>query len=177
VSAHEAPVRGDLAERRLPPALRDYLRLLAGAAVGFGLLTGLLGWLTPLEPELVLPVLALVFSAQAASYAARLARDPGFRIPDCGCGADVRDDSATVLRSPQSRLLGVHNAYVGVVLYAALTTAAVLGLGWVAAGLVVAAAAASAYLGWVMVARLGSVCSLCINVAALNLLLLVQLVL
>jgi uncharacterized membrane protein len=162
--------------RRLPPALRDYAQMLAAAAVGFGVLAALLAWLTPVEPLYSLPALALLFSGQAASYTVRLARDPDFEVPGCGCGTSVNDDTATVLRSPQSAILGVPNSVLGVLLYALMLAAVAADLPAVTVALALVAGLASAYLGYVMVARLASVCTLCVNVAALNLLILIELV-
>ena len=45
-----------------------------------------------------------------------------------------------------------------------------------AIALAVSAALASAYLGYVMVARLRSLCATCVNVAAVNVLILIQLI-
>lgn len=164
------------AVRRLPQALRDFVRMLAAAAVGFGILAELLAWLTPLEPLPALAALALLFSAQAASYAVRLARDPDFEIPSCGCGTSVNDDSTAVLRSPQSRILGVPISAYGVLLYTGLLLAVITDVSAATVVLALAAGVSSVYLGYVMVVRLASVCTLCVNVAALNLLILLQLV-
>jgi uncharacterized membrane protein len=182
VSARETEIRTLLlqqrlanAARRLPQALRDYARMLLAAAVGYGLLVALLAWLTPVDPLYALAGVALLFSVQAASYHVRLARDPEFTIPPCGCGAGVKDDTAGVLRSRESTILGVPNALLGVVLYTALIAAVATGRDGAALGLALAAGLGSASLGYVMVVRLAAVCSLCVNVAALNLLLLLQL--
>lgn len=183
MSARETEIRSLLlqqrlrnAGRRLPPALADYARMLTAAVVGYGLLTALLAWLTPIEPLYTLAVLALLFSGQAASYSVRLARDPAFEIPDCGCGASGKDGTAAVLASRESSILGVPNAVLGVVAYAALIGAAVAGHNGAVVALALLVAAATAYLGYVMVVRLASVCALCVNVAGLNLLILAQLV-
>ena len=164
------------AGRRVPQALRDYVQLLAAAAVGFGALTALLAWLTPVDPLLALAALALLFSAQATSHAVKLARDPDYEVPGCGCGASVNDDSTAVLRSPQSRIRGIPISAFAVLVYTGLVVAVVADLGAATVVLAVAAGLASVYLGYVMVARLASVCTLCLNVAALNLLILLQLV-
>jgi uncharacterized membrane protein len=163
------------AGRRLPPAFRDFARMLAAAAVGFGILTELLAWLTPVEPMPALAALALLFAAQATSYAIKLARDPDYEVPGCGCGTSVNDDSTAVLRSPQSRILGVPISAYGVLLYAGLLAVALADLQALTVVLALAAGFVSLCLGYVMVARLASVCTLCVNVAALNLLILLQL--
>ena len=183
MSARETELRSLLlqqrlrnAARRLPPAFRDFARMLAAAVVGFGILSELLAWLTPIEPLPALAALALLFSAQATSYAVKLARDPDYEVPGCGCGTSVNDDSTAVLRSPQSRILGVPVSAYGALLYTALVAAVFADLRAATVVLALAAALASLYLGYVMVARLASVCTLCVNVAALNVLILLQLV-
>ncbi len=184
MSAREAEIRSLLLQqrlrnvaRRLPLALRDYVRMLAAAAVGYGLLTALVAWLTPVEPVYALASVTLLFSGQAASYHVRLARDPDFVIPACGCGAGAKDDTAVVLRSRESTIIGVPNAFLGALLYSALLVAAATGRDEAVVALALVAGLTSAWLGYAMVVRLASVCSLCVNVAALNLLLLVQLLL
>lgn len=188
MSAREAEIRSLLLQQRarnavrrargrLPRALGDYLRLLASSVVGLGILTALIAWLTPAEPELVLAAFGLLFSIQAASYSVRLARDPDFTVPGCGCGVDVADDTATVLRSHEGKLFGVPGPFLGVVLYAALLGAVVLDMPAAVVALAVVAGLTSAYLGYVMVVRLASVCSLCVSVTAINLLLLLHLAL
>lgn len=163
------------AARRLPPALGDFLKMLAASVLGFWILTELLGYVSPAEPLYTLPALALLFSAQATFYKLKLATDPDFEIRGCGCGGIRADDTAAVLRSRESAILGVPNSVLGVLLYAALLTAVALDNRSAAVALAVAAALASAYLGYVMVVRLASLCPTCINVAALNVLILVQL--
>lgn len=182
MNAREAELRSLLlqqrlrnAARRLPQALRDFVRMLAAAAVGFGILAELLAWLTPLEPLPALAALALLFSVQATSYAVKLARDPDYEVPGCGCGTSVNDDSTAVLRSTHSRVFGIPISAYGVLLYTGLLAAVLADLPVATVVLALTAGIASLYLGYVMVARLASVCTLCVNVAALNLLILVQL--
>lgn len=164
------------AGRRLPPALRDYARLLTTAVIGYGLLTALLAWLTPIEPLHALPALALLFSLQATAYGVKAARDPEFVVPGCGCGGATTDDTATVLRSSESKIAGVPISVLGLLLYAALLAAVATGRHETVVTLAAVAVLASAYLGYVMVARIARVCALCVNVAALSVLLLLHLV-
>jgi uncharacterized membrane protein len=183
VIARETEVRSLLlqqrlrnARRRLPPALRDYARLLTTAVLGYGLLTALLEWLTPIDTLYALPALALLFSVQATSYGVKATRDPDFVVPGCGCGGVTTDDTAAILRSSESKIAGMPISVLGVLLYTALLAAVAADTHAVVSTLAVVAALASAYLGYVMVARIASVCGLCVNVAALNVLLLVHLV-
>lgn len=165
------------AGRRLPPVLRDYVRMLAAGVVGYGLLTQLLAWFTPVDPLFALASLAFLFSAQATSYSIKAARDPEFVVPGCGCGGATTDDTANVLRSKESKLGGVPISVLGLVLYAALLAALATDQHAAVGALAVVASLASVYLGYVMVTRIASVCSLCVNVAALNVLLVGYLVL
>jgi hypothetical protein len=63
-----------------------------------------------------------------------------------------------------------------VLLYTGLLLAVITDVSPATVVLALAAGASSVYLGYVMVVRLASVCTLCVNVAALNLLILLQLV-
>ena len=188
MNAREAEIRSLLLQQRalnavrrargrLPQALGDYLRLLVSSVVGLGILTAIVAWLSPAEPLLILSALGLLFSGQAASYSVRLARDPDFTVPGCGCGVDVADDTATVLRSREGKLVGVPSPFLGVVLYTGLLGAVALDSSAAVVALAVVAGLTSAYLGYVMVVRIASVCSLCVSVAAINLLLLLHLAL
>lgn len=163
------------AGQRLPPVLADFLKMLAASVVGFWILTELLALVSPAKPLYTLSAFALLFSAQATFYKLKLASDPDFEIRGCGCGGR-KDDTATVLRSRESAILGVPNSALGVVLYATLLAAVAVDNRNAAVALAVAAVLASAYLGYVMVVRLASLCPTCVNVAALNVLILVQLV-
>lgn len=159
----------------VPPSLPEYLRVLMGAVIGFGTLAELLRVFTDMNPVYVLAGVGLAFSLQITQHRYRLARDPDYVVRGCGCLGSDTDDTAAVLRSRESALLGIPNSVVGAVLYAALTLAVYMGQSEVAIGLAAVAVLGSAYLAYVMVVRLASLCPLCINVAALNLLLLVNL--
>jgi uncharacterized membrane protein len=160
-----------------PPTLgAEYLRVLAGALLCFGIAAELVLHLTDIPPVYVLVGLGLVYSVQITHHRYRLAVDPGHEIRGCACFDTATGDTAAVLRSRESALLGVPNSVVGAVLYAALALAVYLDQSGVAIGLAAVAILGSAYLSYVMIVRLASLCPLCINVAALNVLLVVYLV-
>ena len=71
--------------------------------------------------------------------------------------------------------MGVPNSVFAILLYAGLIAALAGGYHDGAVALAGVAVVASAYFGYVMVFRLGSVCATCINIAALNVLILLQL--
>ena len=167
---------GIRAARRLPNVALEFLKMLAASVIGFWIITELLAYFSPAEPLYTLPALGLLFSAQATFYKVKLARDPDFEVPSCGCGLSRPDDTASVLRSKESAILGIPNSVVAIVVYVALLTAVFASRYDAAIALAVAAGMASAYLAYVMVFRLASLCSTCVNVVALNVLILVELV-
>jgi uncharacterized membrane protein len=172
-----ARVAGLRAVARMPTDVAEYLKQLGASVVGFWVLTALLASISPADVLYTLPALGLLFSAQATIYKVKLAKDPAFKIPSCGCGGNRTDDTAAVLRSRQSMILGVPNSVFAILLYVALIAAIAGGRAETASVLAVAAVVTSAYLGYVMVFRLASLCVLCVNVAALNVLILAYLVL
>jgi uncharacterized membrane protein len=164
------------AASRIPEVLREYVRMLAAATAGYWVLAEGLSWVTGAEVTYLLLGLAMLFAAQATSYKIKLSRDPSYEISGCGCGAGGTDGSGAVLTSRYSALLGLPVSVLALVLYAALAAALAGGESAVAVAVAVAAVVASAYLGHAMVARIGAVCSICINIAALNVLLLLHIV-
>ena len=161
--------------RHLPPLLPDYVQMLVGTIIGFGLVTFLLQRYTDVEPLWILGGVALMYSLRASYYEVKLAIDPDFAVPKCGCARAADDRTEVVLRSAYSRMLGVPNAAIGSVLYVALLVTVQLGHRGVATALAVAAVAGSAYLGYAMVARIRALCPTCVTIAGLNLLILWQL--
>jgi uncharacterized membrane protein len=163
------------ASERVPVVLFEFLKMLAGALIGFWIITALLAYVPHAHPLYTLPIFGLLFSLQATYYKYRLSTDPNFRIPKCRCPGRGADDTEAVLKSPQSAILRVPNSVLGAALYIALlilihwqvTRAAML--------VAVAAVLGSLYLGYVMVARIRGLCPNCVSTAALNLLILGQL--
>lgn len=160
---------------RLPALLPEYLKVLLGAMIGFWLISAALGLLGA-RPIYTYAVLGLVFSLQATWYKRQLARDPNFRVKRCNCGGVRKDSTETVLSSSASTMLGVPNSVLGALLYSGLIV--LLYRGEITAALIVALAAAlvSAWLAYVMIIRIKGLCSTCINIAALNIWLVMLLV-
>jgi uncharacterized membrane protein len=159
----------------LPALLTDYVKMLFGTIVGFGIVTFLLHRYTDVDPLWVLGGVALLYSLRAVYYEVKLATDPAFTVPKCGCARAADDRTEVVLRSAYSRLLGVPNAAIGSALYIALLVAVQLEHDHAATALAFVAVAGSAYLGYAMVVRIGALCSTCVTIAGLNLLILWQL--
>jgi len=163
------------ARSHLPAAAPDYFRLLVGAVVGFGIVAIVLRRFTSVDPLWVLIGVALAYSLRSAYYKRKLAADPTYALPKCGCHGSVNDRTEIVLRSTYSSTLGVSNSALGAILYVALLSCVLLHLHGLATAFVVVAVVGSAYLGYVMVVRLGAICPTCVTIAGLNLLILWQL--
>ena len=158
------------AAERVPTLPREYLETLLGSLLVFTAVFELLARLGGVSPLYTLPAFGVVYASQSSYYKLRLTLDPDFAIPSCGCAGRRHDGSADVLRSRHSTILGVPSSLLAVLFFGAV-------LGLTAAGepgplpaLAAFALAASAYLGYVMLARVRSLCSICINIAALNVL-------
>ena len=160
---------------RVPEIVLEFFKMMMGALLGFWLIGKLLAFLFHANSLYLFAVFGIAYSLQATYYKYRLARDPGFKIPRCKCAGRRNDSPEAVLRSQQSTILGVPNSVLS-----GLCCSAVVVLCFSRhpdGALLIAAAAAvfSGYLSFVMVARIGSLCVNCINVSALNLLILFNL--
>lgn len=161
--------------RAMPALLPGYAQMLVGTVVGFGIVTLLVRRFTDVEPLWILGGVALMYSLRAGYFKLRLAADPDFTVPKCGCARAADDRTEDVLRSTYSTLLGIPNAAIGAVLYAGLLAAVGTGERGAATALAAAAVAGSAYLGHAMVVRIGALCPTCVTIAGLNVLMLWQL--
>jgi uncharacterized membrane protein len=161
--------------RYLPEQLPDYLNMLIGTLIVFGAASFLLQRFTSFNPLWMLVGLALVYSLRSAYYKVRITADPGYAIPKCGCAGAVNDRTEVVLRSAHSDFLGVPNGALAALLYVALLVAVRFDFQNAALALAVAAVVASAYLGYVMVVRIGALCPTCVTIAGLDLLIVWQL--
>lgn len=160
---------------RMPGELAAYGRTLTGAAVGFLILTTILAAVSPIKPIYSLPVLGMLFAAQATMYKWRLGRDPEFLIPDCGCARPRTDDTAAVLTSGYASLFGLPNCVLAVGFYATVLATVMLGHPNAALGLSIGGVMLTAYLAYVMAIQLKALCQICINISAINLLILFSL--
>src|SRR6266516_2500977 len=156
--------------RRVPSLLPEFLKVATASLIGFWIIAELLAYVSGPRPLYTLTVLGLVYSLQVTYYRYKLSADPGYRIPRCNCAGGGNDDTETVLRSRHGALLRIPNSVLGVALYSALFVyvydrdAALL--------LEILAVLESLYLSYAMVVKITSLCATCINVAALNVLIL-----
>jgi uncharacterized membrane protein len=158
----------------LPVIWRDLARMMSGALLAFWLIGYLLSVVAGVEPLFVYLLLALIYSAQSTYYKYRLAANPDYKIPKCGCAKTPRSvDAERVLKSTEGQLLSrFPNSLLAAVFYSVMLTLACGGQLFAVGSLVLSACLFSAYLGHVMVARIGSLCTNCINIGALNVLVL-----
>ena len=158
--------------RRLPGLLPEYLKVLLGSLLGLWVIAALLAYTVNAVPLYTLAAFGLLYSAQAGYYTYKLSVDPDFKIPRCQCSGGRRDDAEKVLRSTQGTVLRIPSAALGIALYAALPLLVYTGHTGIALPVAIVAVLGSAYLGYVMVFRIGGLCVNCISVAAVNLLVL-----
>jgi len=161
--------------RRVPALAPEYGKMVVGTVVGYAIVAFLVRRFTDLDPLWILGGVALTYSLRAAYYKVKLATDPSFAVPKCGCAGAANDRTEVVLRSAYSSLLGVPNAVLGSLLYAALLVTVELGQHAAATALAVAALVGSAYLGDAMVRRIGALCPTCVTIAGLNVVMVWQL--
>jgi uncharacterized membrane protein len=153
----------------------EFLRMWLGSLAAFWIIAKLLAYLPHLNSEIVLLLFGLLFSMQASYYKYKLSRDPNYKIPKCGaCSGRKDDNTETVLRSSDSALLGIPNSWLGVGFYIALLVTTSMRYPTAAIYLAAAGVVASAFLSYVMIAKIKALCALCVNTAALNLLIFLQ---
>jgi uncharacterized membrane protein len=162
--------------RLVPALLREFLKLATAALIGYWIVAELLAYVGGPRPLYTLTALALVYSLQATYYKYRLSVDPRYRIPNCNCAGSGRDDTEAVLRSRHSSVLRIPNSVLGSLLYSAVLVLVYLDERDAAMQLAILAVLASLYLSYLMVFKITSLCTTCINVAVLNVLILLQFV-
>ena len=160
----------------MPALLPEFLKVATASLIGFWIITELLAYVSGPRPLYTLTVLGLAYSLQTTYYRYRLSVDPGYRTPRCNCAGGGNDEPEKVLRSRQSAVLRIPNSVLGLALYSALFVFVYVNDRDAALLLAILAVAGSLYLGYAMVVKISSLCATCINVAALNVLILLQLV-
>jgi uncharacterized membrane protein len=161
-------------EEYVPALVAEFFKMLAGSLIGFWVIGKLLAYFFHANPLYTFSALGIIFSAQATYYKFRLARNPDFKIPRCKCSSRRTDSSEAVLKSSQSTILGIPNSVLGALFYIALIVMAYLKHTDAMMLVGVGAVAVSAYLSYGMVAKIRGLCVNCVNVAALNILILLR---
>jgi uncharacterized membrane protein len=156
------------AANRIPALLPEYLKMVTGSVLGFWIIATVLEYLFHAKPLYLLPVFGLIYSMQTIYYKHRLSVDPGYKIPRCRCAGRGSDDTEIVLQSRESAILGIPNSVLGAVYYPVLLLLVSVNHTDTAMGMATGAVLVSLYLSYVMVARIAKLCVNCINLAALN---------
>jgi uncharacterized membrane protein len=166
---------GSYVKDRMPALLPEFLKMVAGSLLGFWIIVELLVHMTRANPLYTFAAFGLTYSLQATYYKYRLSVDPDYKVPKCRCAGRRNDNTEAVLQSKESAILRIPNSVFGAVLYSALLVLVYAKDTEATLALAIAAVLMSAYLSYVMVVRITSLCMNCINVAALNALILWQL--
>lgn len=155
--------------------LAEFLKMLAGSMLAFFTIGWALGRFLHVRPLLLFPVLGFIYSAQATYHKYRLSANPSYRIPKCKCAGRRNDGTESVLRSSHSAWMGVPNSLFAAVIYFGLLLATLFRQGNAINALVTVLLVASIYLSYVMIRKVSALCGTCINLSALNILILLQL--
>lgn len=159
---------------RIPALLPDLIKLMIGSFFAFWLIGKLLDYVFYATPLYTFAALGFMYSVQATYYKYRLSLDPGYKIPRCGCAGFRDDNTEKVLTSSKSAIWKIPNSVLGAVLYSALIVLSYLRHTDSVRLVAFIALVVSAYLSYIMVVKIGSLCINCINVSALNVLILLQ---
>jgi len=158
----------------VPPILREFLEMMIGSLLGLLIIVKLLEYALHINPLYILPVFGLLYAIQATYYKYRLSVDPNYKIPKCGCANRQNENMEMVLRSRESTILGVPNSVLAIVFYSTLLTMNYFRQVDIAMLAAIVAFCGSVYLSYVMVNKIGSLCENCINISALNILILLH---
>ena len=164
----------DFVATHVPAILLEFLKMMMGSLLGFWLIGKLLEYTLDINPLYTFPVFGLLYSMQATYYKYRLSVDPNYEIPKCRCAGRQNDNMKTVLQSRESAILGVPNSVLAAVFYSTLLIMSYFGHLDIVMTVAIMAFCGSVYLSYVMVVKIGSLCKNCIDIGALNILILFQ---
>lgn len=160
----------------VPAIVSDYFGMLAGSLLAFWIVGFLLSYVHA-NRLYTYPVLGLLYSLQTTYYKYRLSVDPDYKIPACKCAGRRSEGTEKVLKSREGAIVGIPNSVLAVAFYSAFLVLTYLKHFDAVLYVAILAVVVSAYVSYVMVAKIGSLCVNCINISALNLLILFHLVL
>lgn len=159
---------------RIPVLLLDFIMMMTGSLLAFWIIGKLLEYVFHASPLYTFAGFGLIYSVQATYHKYRLSVDPGYKIPKCRCTGLRHDNTEEVLKSRESAILRVRNSVLGVVFYFTLLVLAYLKHTDAVRLVAFVALGVSAYLSYLMVIKIGSLCINCINISALNVLILLH---
>jgi hypothetical protein len=159
----------------MPEIAAEYAKATLGAMAAFWLIARGLHWAFGVDAVLCYALFGIIYALQSSYYSYRLRRDPNFKIPRCACAKRSRHENSEQVLATTTGF----TRWMPVSAPAALFYALLL-MPWVGhdpATVPVLAATACVVtlrLGHRMVFRIGSLCSNCISLGALNLLILLE---
>jgi uncharacterized membrane protein len=113
-------------------------------------------------------VLGLFYSIQLTIYKYRLYKDPNYVPPKCKCTNKPSVDILKVLNSEQSTLLYIPNSIFGIGFYSLLAILTHYQSSLIY-NLIIVSCFGGLYLAYTMIFTINSLCSICVNVHAINL--------
>jgi uncharacterized membrane protein len=159
---------------RVSAPFAEFATAMGAALLGAFVLSLLLGSVAGIAPMFTLVALGLMYSAQATYHQYRLHIDPDYKVPRCRCAGGRRDDTETVLRDRASSFAGIPNSALSILGYLAVLGLMITHHPAAVLPLAVGVALLSGYLSYVMVFRIRALCNTCINLCALNFLILAR---
>jgi uncharacterized membrane protein len=158
----------------VPHIFREFIGMLMGSLFAFWIIGKVLSYALYANPLYTYALFGLFYSAQSAYYKHRLSKDPDYRIPKCRCNGRQNENTAKVLNSRESVILRIPSSVFAALYYFTLLIIRYFGYLDTVTPVAIVALCASAYLSYVMVVKIGSLCANCINISALNILILFQ---
>lgn len=165
---------GKYVRDRVPPLFREFLRMILGSLVAIWIIGELLLIVFHVSPFYTYAILGLFYSIQSTYYKYRLSVDPNYKIPKCRCNARQNENMEQVLKSTDSTILRIPNSVFAMLFYSVVLIMRYFGHLNTLVLVAVIAFCVSVYMSYVMIAKIGSLCANCINISALNMLILLQ---
>lgn len=148
---------------KLDPLLGQYLNMYLSGVFGLSTIMFFVGYLC--DPKYVMALLGLMFSLQLAYYKYKLAKDPDFKVPSCKCSTSSVVDMKKVIAYD----MPISLATVGIVRYTGVLFS--LYMNWSVPFFAFISALSAIPFAYIMIYKIKALCSLCINIHVINLLL------
>jgi uncharacterized membrane protein len=152
---------------KINPVLIDLLKEFSGAMFIFFLFSRLSLYFN-LSPLHLYSFLGVFYSMQATVYKYRMNKDPNYKIPKCKCATRPSLDTQKVLGSKESIMMfNIPNSIFGTLYYLLILLLNVLN-SFLLFPIALLGFLSNFYFGYVMVFNIKSLCSICINIYAIN---------
>jgi uncharacterized membrane protein len=159
--------------KNIPVVVTDFLKEITGALFIIYFFFGYSAYYLNVNPLHMYSIMGIFYSMQATVYKYRMNKDPNYKIPKCKCASRPTIDTQKVLSSDESIMMfNIPNSIFGTLFYVVA-----LGLNymqysqlltyWLVLGFL-----SNFYFAYIMVFNIKNLCSICINIYAINTLLL-----